>query len=449
MSAVDSVLKIPELSRRLTFTFLMLCIYRMGIFVPTPGIDADKLQRLFQASGAGSSNLYGLVNMFTGGALENFSVFALGIMPYISVSIIVQLLAAIYPPFEELQKEGPEGRRVIARYTRIGTVVLALFQGYMIAVGLQAQGVVHTPGLQFLLTTAITLCAGTCFVMWLGEQISENGVGNGISIIIAAGIIARMPATLLLTLQISADTGEPTIPGLLAILVIAVATVAFIVFVERSQRRIPVQHPRRSVGRQVTQAQTQHMPLKLNMSGVMPAIFASTLLSFPVMFVQFGNFDALNEYMVYLTPPHLAYELLFAALVIFFSYFYTAIVFDPNKVADDLKKAGGFVPTVRPGRETAEFLQTVLSRLTIWGALYVCIVCIFPTIIYRGLGAQAFASFFGGTAVLIVVSVMMDTISQIQSYIYTRNYEGFMSKGPGKVRGTQGSINIRGQLIKR
>ena len=449
MGAVDSIFKIPELTKRLWFTFWMLVIYRMGIFVPTPGIDAERFRRIFEGQSAAAGNLYGLVNMFTGGALENFSIFALGIMPYISGSIIMQLLTTVWKPLEELQKEGAEGRRIITRYTRIGTVALSLFQGYMIAVGLQAQGVVATPGFRFCIITALTLCAGTMFIMWLGEQITERGIGNGISIIIFAGIVARMPATLLITFDLAATTGEPSPLGILAILAIALATIAFIVFVERCQRRIPIQYPRRAVGRHMTQASTQHLPLKVNMSGVIAAVFASTLIGFPVMVAQMAKLDWLNEYLVYITPPHVLYEVLFAALIMFFCFFYTAIVFDPNKVSEDLKKAGGFIPTVRPGRDTADFLNTILSRLTLWGGIYVCIICIFPTIIYRELGASAFAAFFGGTAVLIVVGVMMDTVAQIQSHILARNYEGFMAKGPGKVRGASSGINIRGQLIKR
>lgn len=452
VGGIDSVFKIPELKKRLLFTFAILIVYRIGIFVPTPGVDASTIKKIFEGAGpagsGGAGNLFGLVNMFTGGALENFSVFALGIMPYISVSIIIQLLTSVYKPLEELSKEGADGKRIITRYTRIGTVFLAMFQGYMISIGLQNQGALAV-GMSTALMTAVTLTAGTMFLMWIGEQITERGIGNGISILIFAGIVARMPATLLLTIDLASTTGEPSPLGLLGVIVVAILTIAGIVFVEKSQRRIPVQYPRRASGKRVTQATTQHLPLKVNTSGVIPAIFASTLLGFPVMIGQLLKFDGLQQYLVYLTPPNPIYYLTFAGLVIFFCYFYTAIVFDPNKISEDLKKAGGFIPAVRPGRDTAQFLNTVLARLTLWGGLYVSVVCILPSLIYDSLGAAAFTAFFGGTAVLIVVGVMMDTVAQIQSHVLAKNYEGFMNKSPGKVRGMGGAINIRGQLIKR
>ena len=445
IGGIDEAFKIPELKRRLLFTFWMLIIYRVGVFVPTPGIDADKLRQVFERA---SSTLFGMVNMFSGGALENFSVFSLGIMPYISVSIIIQLLTTSIKQLEELQKEGEQGRRVITRYTRYGTIALALFQGFMISVGLEQQGVVAAPGMHFRLVTAITLTAGTAFIMWIGEQITERGIGNGISIIIFAGIVARMPATLGHTFDLM-GTGELTPFNVLGLLGMGFVTVAFIVFVERCYRQIPVHYPRRAVGRRMTQASTQHLPLKLNMSGVIAAIFASTLLVFPATIAQFSKSEVMREYLVYFSPPHITYELTYGLLIIFFSYFYTAIVFDPNKISEDLKKNGGFIPAVRPGRDTATFLSTILSRLTIWGGLYVCAICIIPSIFYREMNAGAFSSFFGGTAVLIVVGVMMDTMAQIRSHMDARNYEAFMAKGAGKVRGANRGFAIRGQLIKR
>lgn len=430
IGGIREAFKIPELRKRLTFTFGMLIIYRLGVFVPTPGIDAEKLKRIFEQA---SATLFGMVNMFSGGALENFSVFALGIMPYISVSIIIQLLTTTWKHLEELSKEGDQGRRVITRYTRIGAVFLALFQGLMISIGLENQGVVADPGWAFRMKAALTLAAGTSFVMWLGEQITERGIGNGISIIIMAGIVARMPATLFQTFELI-STGEIRPASLLVVLIFGVGVVAFIVFCERCQRRIPVQYPRRAVGRTMTQATTQHLPLKLNTAGVIPPIFASAFLAFFATIAQFSGLPALQTALGWLRPQTFSYELFFAALIIFFSYFYTAIVFDPNQIAENLKKSGGFVPTVRPGKDTADFLSRVLSRLTIWGAIYICLICIVPSLFYDNMGTVAFSYFFGGTAVLIVVGVTMDTCSQIESHIVTRNYEGFMNKGPGKIR---------------
>ncbi len=437
--------KIPELRKRIFFTLGMLVIYRIGVFVPTPGIDAEKLKSLFNQA---SSTLFGIVNMFSGGALEHFSVFALGIAPYISVSIILQLMTSLVPRLEELSKEGEAGKRVITRYTRIGTVLLALAQGTMISIGLESQGVVAAPGWHFRIMTAMTLCAGTAFVMWLGEQITERGIGNGISVIIMAGIVARMPSTLAGTFKLM-ETGEVAPLSLLLVLGFGILTMAFIVFVERCQRRIPVQYPRRAVGRRMTQATTQHLPLKLNTTGVIPPIFASALLVLPATLAQFSNIEALKELVPYLTPPSLVYESIFAVLIIFFCYFYTAIVFDPNQIAENLKKQGGFVPTVRPGKDTADFLSRVLSRLTIWGALYICAVCILPSMFYLKMGVQSFAYFFGGTAILIVVGVVLDTANQIESHVVARNYEGFMNKGPGKIRGAGRGMQLHGRLIQR
>jgi preprotein translocase subunit SecY len=445
VGGIQGATKIPELRKRIFFTLMMLVVYRIGIFVPTPGIDAQKLSDIFERT---SSTLFGMVNMFSGGALENFSVFALGIMPYISVSIVVQLLTTTVKRLEELQAEGEQGRRIITRYTRIGTICLALVHGTMISIGLESQGVVATPGWQFRFMTAITLTAGTAFIMWLGEQITERGIGNGISLIITAGIIARMPATLFQTFEL-VKTGEVTPINILVILGFAVATVAFIVFVERSQRRIPVQYPRRAMGRQMTQASTQHLPLKINMAGVIPPIFASMLILFPATLSQFSQIEWLRDINAILAPGKWQYETIYGVLIIFFCFFYTAITFDPNKVADNLKRNGGFVPTVRPGQETAEFLNAITTRLTLWGSLYICAICIFPTVFYMEMGASNFSYFFGGTAVLIAVGVVLDTASQIESHVVARNYEGFMNKGAGKIRGASRAAMVGGRLIKR
>ncbi len=434
--------KIPELRRRILFSMLMLVIYRIGVFVPTPGIDAARLKSLFQDA---SGSLYGLINMFTGGALEHFSVFALGIAPYISMSIVMQIGSHTIKHLEELSKEGDTGRRTITRYTRIGTIFLSLAHGFAISVGLEAQGVVADPGWKFRLVTMATLSAGTAFIMWLGEQITERGIGNGISLIIFAGIVARMPAVLAGTFDLM-QTGELSPGSVLFLLVFGIAIVTFIVFVERTQRRIPVQYPKRAMGRRMTQATTQHLPLKLNTSGVIPPIFASMLLVFVGMIAKFGNVPLLSEYIEH---NDWVRESIYGGLIIFFCYFYTSLVFDPEKIAENLKKNGGFIPTVRPGKDTANFLNAVLTRLTFWGALYVATICIVPQVFYTNMGAGVFAQVFGGTAVLIVVGVTLDTVSQLQSHIVARNYEGFMNKSPGKVRVSARGMQSRGRLIQR
>jgi preprotein translocase subunit SecY len=364
------------------------------------------------------------------------------------VSIIVQLLTTTWKPLEELSKEGESGRRVITKYTRWGTVVLAFAQGTAISFGLQRQGFAAEPGMAFIFKSAVTLAAGTAFIMWLGEQITEHGIGNGISMIICAGIVARMPATLLRTFELM-DTGEITPFAMLELLGFGVVTVCFIVFVERVQRRIPVQYPKRAMGRRMTQAATQHMPLKLNISGVIPPIFASALLLFPATIAQLGGGKIFESYMKLIGPGTWSYEAIYGGLIIFFAYFYTAMIFDPNQIADNLKKNGGFIPSIRPGRDTADFLTRVLSRLTLWGSLYLCIVCLVPQAVYHYLGAASFAYFFGGTAVLIVVGVVMDTIAQIETHIVARNYDSFMSKGPGKIRGMGRATQMGGRLIRR
>lgn len=442
IGGVQDAVKIPELKRRVLFTLWMLVIYRIGVFIPTPGIDAVKMKDIFERT---SKTLFGMLNMFSGGALEHFSVFALGITPYISVSIIIQLLTSSVKHLEELSKEGEQGRRTITRYTRIGTIFLAIAQGLIISIGLEQQGVVADPGMAFRMKAAITLAAGTAFIMWLGEQITERGIGNGISLIIMSGIVARMPSTLIDTFKLISTT-EISPASLLLVIAFAVCVVAFIVFVERTQRRIPVQYPRRAVGRSMTQASMQHLPLKLNTAGVIPPIFASAFLAFPLTIAQFSNIKPLQDAVAWLAPATFTYELVFALLIIFFSYFYTALIFDPNQIAENLKKNGGFVPTVRPGKDTAVFLNTVLSRLTIWGAIYISLVCIVPSLFYPKMGVGAFTYFFGGTAVLIVVGVTMDTFAQIESHVVARNYESFMSKTPGKSRGRS---QVRGRLITR
>ncbi len=443
---IQNAAKIPELRKRALYTLGMLIIYRIGVFVPVPGIDAEQFRRKFQDA---SATVFGMVNMFSGGAIENFSILALGIMPYISVSIIMQLLTSTSKYLEDLSKEGAHGKKIITRYTRIGTIILALIQGSVISAGLQSQGLVSTPGTMFVIKSAITLAAGTAFIMWLGEQITERGIGNGASLIISAGIIARMPSTLFQTLELMGEGGiEPA--SLLLVFLFGIGTVLFIVYVERCQRQIPVQYPKRVAGgRMMTQSAAQHMPLKLNTAGVIPPIFASAFLLFPATIAQVGDAKWMEAYLAYLSPGSFSYELIFAGLIMFFGYFYTALMFDPAQISENLKKNGGFIPTVRPGKDTTEFLMRVLNRLTLWGSIYLAIICIAPQVFYSEMGATGFSYFFGGTAILIVVGVTMDTMSQIQSHMFAKSYESFLDKGSKKVRGAASASQVGGRLIRR
>jgi preprotein translocase subunit SecY len=423
--------RIPELRRRLLFTAAMLVVFRVGVAIPTPGIDGQALAAFFDAA---SSTLFGWVNLFSGGALERFSIFALGIMPYISVAIILDLLKVASPYLDELYKEGEAGRRKITQYTRYFTVLLAIVQGYMIAYSLErisAPGggsVVYNPGIAFRLMTVVTVTAGTMFVMWIGEQITERGIGNGISLIIMAGIVARLPGAVGTTTQFVRE-GEMSIFVLILILALALAVTAGIVYVETAQRRIPIQYARRVVGRRVYGGQSSHLPLKINTSGVIPPIFASSILVFPATVATFV--PALKDWAAYLTPGGLYYDTVYIALIIFFCYFYTAVTFNPVDVADNLKKYGGFIPGIRPGRYTAQYIDRVLSRITLGGALYVSAVCILPTILIQRFNVPFY---FGGTALLIVVGVALDTVAQIETHLLTRNYEGFMRRGRIKSR---------------
>ena len=424
--------RIPELRRRLFFTAAMLVVYRVGVAIPTPGIDGQALASFFDAA---SSTLFGWVNLFSGGALERFSIFALGIMPYISVAIILDLMKIGWPYLDELYKEGEAGRRKIAQYTRYGTVGLALVQGSMIAFSLekiQAPGggtVVYNPGFRFIAMTVITVTAGTMFVMWIGEQITERGVGNGISLIIMAGIIARLPSAIGSTLQYVRG-GELSIFLLILILIVAFAVTAGIVYVESGQRRIPVQYARRVVGRRVYGGQASHLPLKVNTSGVIPPIFASSILVFPATLATVV--PSLKWLSAYVTPGGTVYNVAYVALIIFFCYFYTAVTFNPVDVADNLKKYGGFIPGIRPGRSTADYIDRVLSRITLGGAIYVSAVCVLPTLLIQRFNVPFY---FGGTALLIVVGVALDTVAQIETHLLSRNYEGFMRRGRVKAKG--------------
>jgi preprotein translocase subunit SecY len=435
LEGFQSASRIPELRRRLLFTLAMLAVYRVGVAIPTPGIDGRALAEFFESV---RNSVLGMVNLFSGGALERFSIFALGIMPYISASIILQLLTMVIPHLERLSKEGEIGRRKITQYTRYGAVALALIQGLFISMGLEsvtspggARVVIHS-GLAFRAMTMITLSSGTAFIMWLGEQISERGVGNGISLIIFAGIVANLPSAIMTTTTYVRE-GEMGILVLLGLAVFMVVVVGCIIFVERGQRRIPVQYAKRVVGRRMYGGQSSHLPLKINTSGVIPPIFASSLLIFPATIAQFAQNPWSQAVTDYLRPGSVVYDLMFVGLIIFFCYFYTAVTFNTSDVAENMKKFGGFVPGIRPGQRTAEYIDRVLVRITLGGALYVSAVCVMPTILM----AQFNVPFsFGGTALLIVVGVALDTVAQIETHLLTRSYQGFMRSG--RLRGRRG-----------
>jgi preprotein translocase subunit SecY len=434
VSAFSSIAKIPELKRRIIFTLLMLGVYRLGCHIPTPGIDPQALMAFFAAQ---RGTIFGLFDMFSGGALQKFAVFALGIMPYISASIIIELLKVVLPSIEKLYKEGEAGQKKIKQYTRYGTVVICAVQGLGIAWGLEQMTggaghmpVVLHPGWGFRLLTVLTLTAGTTFIMWLGEMITERGIGNGISLIIFAGIVARLPSAIISTFQLM-GAGE-IYPIFMVLLVIAmIGVVAFIVFVERAQRRIQVQYARRVVGRRMMGGTTTHLPLKVNTSGVIPPIFASSLLMFPATIKSFVHIDWVQRAMDALVPGGMLHDLVYVVLIVFFCYFYTAVTFNPVDVADNLKKWGGYVPGLRPGKPTAEYIDRILTRITLGGAVYVSAVCVLPSILIRKFNVPFY---FGGTALLIVVGVAMDTMSQIESHLLTRHYEGFMKKRMSRMR---------------
>jgi preprotein translocase subunit SecY len=435
LSGFQNVSRIPELRRRVLFTLGMLAVYRLGVHVPTPGIDRQAMAAFFEQQ---KGNLLGFLNLFSGGALEQFSVFSLGIMPYISASIILQLLTVVFPYLERLSKEGEVGRRKITQYTRYGTIVLSIIQGLMISIGLEGTrgpggfGLVLDPGWQFRIMTVITLTSGTAFIMWLGEQITERGIGNGISLIIFAGIVAGLPSALSTTFQFVRE-GEMGALVALLVLVLAVVLVGAIIFVERGQRRIPVQYAKRVVGRKMYGGMSSHLPLKVNTANVIPPIFASSLLIFPATAAQFANYPFVQTIAGYLAPGQWLHDAAFAVLIIFFAFFYTAIVFNPTDVAENMKKAGGYIPGIRPGQKTAEYIERVLSRITLSGAVYLCIVCLLPTMLI----AQFNVPFYlGGTALLIVVGVALDTVAQIETHLITRSYEGFMKRG--RLRGRRG-----------
>jgi len=432
-SAITNIFRIPELRKRLLFSLGMLAVYRLGIYVTTPGVDRFAMRRVVQEGGG----FFGVLNFFSGGAFEQLSIFALGIMPYVSSSIILQLLTVVVPALEKMQKEGELGRRKITQYTRYGTIVLSALQGYGIATYLESLrdpggiSVVADPGWSFRLLTMISLAAGTAFIMWMGEQITERGVGNGISLIIFAGIVARVPAAAYTTfLAFRAPGSQVSELGLLVLAAIMIVVVGLIVFVERGQRRIPVQYAKRVVGRKLYGGQSTHLPLKVNTSGVIPPIFASSLLLIPATLA--GWFPFLGAVNDAIRPGSWIYNVLYVALIVFFAYFYTAVTFNPVDVADNLKKYGGYIPGIRPGKKTADYIDFVLSRITFGGAIYLAAICVLPTIITDEFNVQFY---FGGTSLLIVVGVALDTVQQIEGHLITRHYEGFTGPRGPRIRG--------------
>ena len=445
LEAIANMFRIQELRKRLFFTLGILAVYRLGIFITTPGIEREAMQAFMQSQGG----LLSLFNLFSGGAVEQASIFALGIMPYISASIIIQLLAVVVPALEQLQKEGELGRRKITQYTRYGTIGLAVVQGLGIAFWLEGLGrggagsggmiteVVGNPGWGFRIMTVMTLAAGTAFIMWLGEQITERGIGNGISLIIFAGIVARLPDAVVSTFQFY-RTGQLDELAMLVLAAVIVVAIAAVVFVERGQRRIPVQYAKRVVGRKVVGGQTTHLPLKVNTAGVIPAIFASSILLFPATLAGWMPF--LKGFSDSLQRGGWEYNTFYVLLIVFFCFFYTAVTFNPVDVADNMKKHGGYIPGIRPGKKTAEYIDRVLSRLTTGGAVYLALVCVLPTIMINAFNTPFF---FGGTALLIVVGVALDTVQQIEGHLITRHYEGFTGARGPRIRGRRLAGGVR------
>jgi preprotein translocase subunit SecY len=417
--------KADELKKRIWFTLGALLVYRLGTYIPMPGINPDALADVFRTA---SSGILGLFNMFSGGAVSRMAIFALNIMPYISASIIIQLLTTVSPTLEALKKEGESGRKQINQYTRYLTVVLALFQSYGISVGLEGSGaVVSDPGWFFRISTVITLTGGTMFLMWLGEQITSRGIGNGISLIIFAGIVAELPSAIANTLELGRQ-GAISTGIIIAVILMAIAVIMFIVFMERAQRRLLIQYPKRQVGNKVYEGQSSHLPLKLNSSGVIPPIFASSLLLIPTTVASFTQGSGppwLTTVTALIGHGRPLFMLLYVLLIVFFCFFYTAIVFNPTETADNLKKHGGFIPGIRPGERTAEYIDYVLTRITVIGAGYLAIVCLFPEIL---ISYAAVPFYFGGTSLLIVVSVTMDTVAQVQGHLLAHQYEGLVKK---------------------
>lgn len=422
MSGADGLVKIPELRKRILFAIVMLAVYRLGIHIPTPGVDGAALQQVFANM---QGTIFGWFNLFSGGALERFSVFALGVMPYISASIIFQLLTVVVPYLHDLQKEGQQGQKKITQYTRYATVLLCLIQGYGIATGLEHYNnpaVVTHPGMAFRLMTTLTLTAGTVFLMWVGEQMSERGIGNGMSLLIYGGIAAGIPQGMGSTLSLY-RSGELSFFKILMIVAIILVTFYVIIFVERGARRIPIQYAKRIVGRKVYGGQNTNLPLKVNTAGVIPPIFASSLIMFPATLATFFPSEGMQRLTNLVQPGGMLYNVMFVGLIIFFCYFYTAVTFKTDDVAENLKKYGGFVPGIRPGPPTAQYIDYVLSRITLGGSIYIAAICVLPTFFTQ---AMKVPFYFGGTSVLILVGVALDTTAQIETFLLSRNYEGFM-----------------------
>jgi len=438
MSAFANMFKIPELRSRLLFTLAMIGVYRIGIFITTPGVDRNVMRQIMAAQ---SGTFLGMFNLFSGGALEQLSIFALGIMPYVSASIIITLMTTVIPHLDELNKEGESGRRKINQYTRYGTVVLAAVQASGISLFLEnlnsSEGgfgeVVADPGWSFRLITIISLTTGTAFIMWLGEQITERGIGNGISLIIFAGIVAGLPDALFKTIaQVKIGQIQPI--SLLIISGIVLVVIAVIVFFERAQRRIPIQYAKRMVGRRMYGGQSSHLPLKVNAAGVIPPIFASSLLMVPSTLQNF-NVPGMEKVQQFLMPGDWRWTMIYVTLIIFFTFFYTAIQFQPVQVADNLKKQNAFIPGIRPGKATADFIDTVMTRITVAGALYMAAVCTVPDFLQQ---AFRVPFYFGGTSIMIVVGVALDLVQQIESHLITRHYEGLTGPGGPRIRGRRG-----------
>lgn len=439
LRSLQDIFKIPELKRRLLVTLGILAVYRLGAAVPTPGVNAQALINFFETQ---KGTLFGFLDMFSGGALGRFSIFALGIMPYINASIIMSLLQTVVPYFEQLSKEGDVGRRKITHYTRYGTVFLAAIQAFgltFLIQGLEKQAmgtVVRNPGVGFEVMTILTLTAGTILIMWLGEQITEYGIGNGISLIIFAGIVDRLPSVLGNTYQLF-STGEVSLFKIIFIFALVVLIVAVVIFIEQGQRRIPVQYAKRIVGRRMYGGQSTYLPLRVDQSGVIAVIFAVSLMMFPITISQFLPKDKLSfvhTVVGWLSRGTFVYDIFYVALIIFFCYFYTAITFNPNDLAENMKKFGGFIPGIRPGSPTAEYIDKILTRITLVGAVFVAGIAVIPDYIFRGLGVSFWSSIFSGTAILIVVGVALDTMGQIESHLLMRHYGGFMAKGKLKGR---------------
>ena len=438
MSGADTfgnIFKVPELKKRILFTLGILAVYRIGAHIPTPGIDGVALAEMFEQA---KGTILGFFDMFSGGALSRLTIFALGIMPYISASIILQLLTIVSPHLAALKKEGEQGQKKITQYTRYGTIVLSLIQSAGISVGLEAMkspggaAIVVEPGWGFRLMTILTLTAGTAFIMWLGEQITERGVGNGISLIIFAGIVAGTPSAIFQSMDLM-GTGELSVFIVLALLLLMMAVVAVIVFTEGGQRRIPIQYAKRMVGRKMHGGTSTHLPLKVNTSGVIPPIFASSIIMFPATMAQFIDAPFMQNISAALTPGNLIYSGIFIGAIFFFCYFYTAVIFNPSEVSDNMKKHGGYVPGIRPGAKTSEYIDKILTKLTFFGAIYLSFICILPDYLIKYINIPFY---FGGTSLLIVVGVSLDTMQQIESHLVMRNYDGFVKKG--KLRSRRG-----------